>query len=264
MKVIEGYAKLYYRNNREKIKSRVKVWRENNRLRYLKNQADYYQKNKDKFKIYRGMNYDLLKHKRRAYYIKNKSHENENSRDYHISHKNDINRRCRAYYINNRDDILCRMRKYHMKRRALRNENRRERYSIDIGFKVNYLFANSIRRSLKSGKNSEHWERFVGYTLQDLMEYLESHFIEGMSWSNYGRGGWHIDHIKPMSLFKIKSVRCNEFRKCWSLSNLQPLWEMDNIYKSDTYLKCGGEKGGLVQVNLNQLNFKTDPIAHFR
>ena len=66
---------------------------------------------------------------------------------------------------------------------------------------------------------------------EDLEKHLESKFEEGMSWDNYGE--WHIDHIIPQSHFDINSADCEEFKKCWSLENLQPLWKKDNLKKSN-------------------------------
>lgn len=56
-----------------------------------------------------------------------------------------------------------------------------------------------------------------------------------MSWENYGRNGWHVDHIRPVISFNITSFDCNDFLECWSLSNLQPLWEADNLSKSSKF-----------------------------
>ena len=55
-----------------------------------------------------------------------------------------------------------------------------------------------------------------------------------MSWENYG-SYWHIDHIKPDSRFIYESVEDIEFKKCWALSNLQPLKAEDNLKKSNKW-----------------------------
>jgi len=67
----------------------------------------------------------------------------------------------------------------------------------------------------------------VGFTTLELMGHLEAQFKEGMSWDNYGRNGWHIDHICPISSFKFTSYNDKDFKECWSLENLQPLWERE-------------------------------------
>jgi hypothetical protein len=86
-----------------------------------------------------------------------------------------------------------------------------------------------IWRSLKYSKNGRRWEKLVGYTADDLMARLESLFADGMIWDNYGE--WHIDHIKPISSFNFESKHDPEFRECWGLQNLQPLWAKENISK---------------------------------
>lgn len=88
-----------------------------------------------------------------------------------------------------------------------------------------------MRRSLKGNKNGCHWEDLVDYTLEELKVHIENLFQSGMSWDNYGKYGWHIDHKYPISLFNIESYNCEDFKECWSLENLQPLWAMDNWIK---------------------------------
>jgi len=54
-----------------------------------------------------------------------------------------------------------------------------------------------------------------------------------MTWKNYGRNGWHIDHIIPVSKFDLT---CDaHVRACFHHSNMQPLWEADNIRKKNYY-----------------------------
>lgn len=91
-------------------------------------------------------------------------------------------------------------------------------------------------RSLSDTMSSQNsWEYYVPYTVEDLRAHLESQFEPGMSWSNYGRGGWHIDHIRPVSSFEFTNVNDADFQRCWALSNLQPLWEAENLSKSDAW-----------------------------
>lgn len=58
-----------------------------------------------------------------------------------------------------------------------------------------------------------------------------------MTWENYGRGKgkWHIDHVVPCSAFDL--TKPAEVRKCFALSNLQPMWGRQNIQKSDKTMK---------------------------
>jgi len=107
-------------------------------------------------------------------------------------------------------------------------------------FKMNDRMSTGIRKSLKFNtlsKNGRHWEDIVGYTVQELRKHLEKLFKPGMSWDNYK--DWEIDHIIPRSFFKFSSTNDVEFRYCWSLDNLQPLWENDNIIKGDKVILWG-------------------------
>lgn len=87
---------------------------------------------------------------------------------------------------------------------------------------------NSIVRGSKAGRK---WEGLVGYSVDDLIAHLERQFQPGMTWENYGRGGWHIDHEIPKVAFNYETPDHIDFRKCWALSNLRPLWELENLKK---------------------------------
>lgn len=43
--------------------------------------------------------------------------------------------------------------------------------------------------------------------------------------------GWHIDHKLPVASFNFDSPEHLDFKKCWALENLQPLWAKENISK---------------------------------
>lgn len=86
--------------------------------------------------------------------------------------------------------------------------------------------------TLKGSKAGVSWQKLVGYTIADLRAHLESKFTEGMTWANMGE--WHIDHIIPRKFFEFSSPNDVGFRQCWSLSNLQPLWAIDNLRKGSS------------------------------
>jgi len=102
--------------------------------------------------------------------------------------------------------------------------------------KISRRISASIRESLNGhSKNNIHWEELVGYTFNEFKMHMESLFVDGMTWKNHGNDGWHIDHIRPVSSFDITSYNCDDFKKCWSLNNLQPLWSVDNIRKGNKW-----------------------------
>lgn len=97
--------------------------------------------------------------------------------------------------------------------------------------RLNDSFRARLRRAVAEAKSGRPWEKLVGYSLEDLFNHLEARFKPGMTWDNYG--SWHIDHIKPISHFNYNSYEDVEFLMAWSLSNLQPLWALENIAKGN-------------------------------
>ena len=89
----------------------------------------------------------------------------------------------------------------------------------------------ALSNALKGKKNGRRWQALVGYSADELKIHLELQFNNGMSWENMGE--WHVDHIVPKSRFHYDNPDHPEFRVCWGLSNLQPLWKKDNLLKSD-------------------------------
>lgn len=71
----------------------------------------------------------------------------------------------------------------------------------------------------------------LGYTVEDLIKHLERQFTKGMSWENYGKDGWSIDHRIPLISFDYVSRECPSFKAAWALTNLQPLWATENSKK---------------------------------
>ena len=83
--------------------------------------------------------------------------------------------------------------------------------------------------SLHGVKCYRKWENLTGYTTDQLKEHLEKQFNNGMTWGNYGQ--WHIDHKIPVAAFNFEKPEDVDFKRCWALSNLQPLWAVDNLKK---------------------------------
>lgn len=77
------------------------------------------------------------------------------------------------------------------------------------------------------------WTGVLGYSFDDLKIRLETLFTEGMTWDRLAAGDIEIDHIIPRCAFHYETVEDEDFRRCWALSNLQPLWVKDNAAKGD-------------------------------
>jgi hypothetical protein len=100
---------------------------------------------------------------------------------------------------------------------------------------LNQRVANNLRnrlnRAIKCNYKSGSAVGDLGCSIDQLKAYLESKFQPGMTWDNYGRTGWHIDHIKPLSSFDLTNR--DQFVLACHYTNLQPLWAKDNMSKSD-------------------------------
>ena len=114
-----------------------------------------------------------------------------------------------------------------------RNDYQRNKRKSDIVFSLNGRVSTSINKCLSSGKQGWSWGNLVNYTIGDLKSHLESLFMPGMTWEN--RSKWHIDHIRPISSFNFKSHEDEEFKECWALKNLRPLWAKENIAKHNKW-----------------------------
>jgi len=103
-----------------------------------------------------------------------------------------------------------------------------QKFKDDPCFKLTNAMRSSLRQALLNKKSYSTF-KILGYSLSDLMKHLENLFQPGMLWSNYGK--WHVDHKIPLSRFNYTSPDDPQFKQCWALNNLQPLWAADNIRK---------------------------------
>ena len=144
------------------------------------------------------------------------------------------------------DNIYARQR-YHTKREYILEKQKRwnkenKEYINQYKKITDKKPINKIKRNLR--KRIKELIRYPATTSQKigcsgafLKIYLESKFQPGMSWDNYGFGNdkWHIDHIRPLSSFNLADEK--EIQKANHYSNLQPLWQKDNLSKGSKYNK---------------------------
>lgn len=97
--------------------------------------------------------------------------------------------------------------------------------------KVLSLIHRSVR-TLRRGIPTP-WAHVLGYDFERLKQHLESLFTEGMTWDAVLASEIEIDHILPRSSFYYETVDDPDFKACWELTNLQPLWKADNRSKGD-------------------------------
>lgn len=183
----------YYLKHKEKISEKNKRYRENNKEYFKEYNKKYWEDNKD-----------ILLERSKEW--------RENNKDYLLKWRENNPEKIKEYrdkYLKSESCKLHRKNWY---------ESIKKRKPYVLAWRS--VLNNSIKR-LNSEKESETIE-LLGYSAIELKEHLESLFLEGMSWKNYGE--WHIDHIKMVSEFD-KDTPLNVVN---SLDNLRPLWAKDN------------------------------------
>lgn len=155
----------------------------------------------------------------RKYKIKNSARDKINKRNHYEKHREKIKQRSATYKKENR---------------LSRNITNQKYLSIPKN-KIVHNFRTRIRQVLKKvNTKSDTTMRLVGCSKEFLIKYLESKFKKGMTWNNYGRCGWHVDHVIPCIKFDFSNPE--DQKQCFHYTNLQPLWEKENLVKGGKIL----------------------------
>jgi hypothetical protein len=177
--------------------------------------------------IYRGqckkcMNSDSVSH-----YSNNKEKIKEQNKIYVNKNSEKIKKR-RKIYVENNPNLF--------KDWIEKNKEHRRNYINNYNSNPISKLKNSLRSRINGLMNKKYnnprTTDLVGCDYEFLIIYIESKFINGMSWDNYGYYGWHLDHIIPLSSAKTEEELC----KLCHYTNLQPLWAEDNLKKSNKIL----------------------------
>lgn len=164
--------------------------------------------------------------------VADKKYREKNKDKVIIQHKNWVN--------NNREKLKEYHAQWRDKNRDKLNEKNRHwiqhKRKTDNSFRFKDRLRTAVWQCLKERNINKINTTFdlLGYTLEELMVHLEKQFTEGMAWDNYGE--WHVDHKIPMASFNFETVEDREFKLCWCLDNLQPLWGPDNLSKGTKLL----------------------------
>jgi excisionase family DNA binding protein len=92
-----------------------------------------------------------------------------------------------------------------------------------------------MRLMLYSKVKAKTTMKLIGCSPEELRAHIEKQFLPGMTWDNYGRDGWSIDHIIPCAQFDL-SIPDSQ-KVCFHYTNLQPLWHIDNIKKGKKHTR---------------------------
>lgn len=204
-------AKKYREKNREKVNKSAKKWRDENPEKYQETIKKYLEKNpqmtsKERLKKYRENDECRLKlsEKRKEWYQNNIEKEREKRKKY--------------YYENKK------------KERKKNDEWRKKKLKNDGFFRMKRRLRERIRDYMKGKTIGKKTKEIVGLEYEEFKTYISDKFTKGMTWENYGE--WHLDHIIP--LFEAKNEE--ELLKLNHYTNLQPLWDEDNLKKNRKYV----------------------------
>lgn len=178
----------------------------------------------------------------KKYYYENRHKYLENFRKYREKNKGYFKQKNQEYYLRNREADLLRQKawkeenkdhliQYRKSRKKEANEvyrkYKKERYHKDPVFRLKCNLRRTVSQLFSGKRKSKKTLEMLGCSFEEAKAYIEAKFKPGMSWDNYGK--WHIDHIVPLSSGKNEE----ELIKICHYSNLQPLWALENILKSN-------------------------------
>jgi len=200
-------SKCYFSDYRIINKSKLQLYHETWYNENKENIRDYCEKHKHRRQTTRKANYQLNiekeRKKSREYYYKNKKKQRLYNKEYQ--------KKWKPNYIKNRE-------------------------KNDIEFKILNRLRSRIRRAIQRNSKAGTTLDLLGCTTKKCREHLENQFLPNMTWKNYGFGNdkWNIDHIIPCDSFNMKKFE--DQKKCFHYTNLQPLWQKDNLLKNNKLL----------------------------
>lgn len=119
------------------------------------------------------------------------------------------------------------------KKREEINRYHRVKRKTDPIFNLKTMVRNRLKMFLKTKKITQRNKTFdlIGCTPEELKIHIEKQFKPGMSWDNWGRNTWHIDHAVPLGAANTME----DIEMLCHYSNLQPMWATENIKKKDKF-----------------------------
>jgi hypothetical protein len=160
----------------------------------------------------------------KEYYENNKERLAKYKHEWYERNKEKRSLQEKERYIKNKKRIIERVKRY-----------RKERLQNDVSYRILSNLRHRCSQAILHEYKSESTITLLGAPIEVVISHLESLFTEGMTWDNYGFGDgkWHIDHIKPCYLFDLTDVE--QQKQCFHYTNLQPLWQKDNLKKNKYY-----------------------------
>ena len=184
----------------------------------------------------------------KEYYAKNIEVLSEKSKKYHIEHRDTILERQRLYRINNIEKIKVGQRKYHRDNKDVTNRYLRNKIKTDINFKLKHTLRSRLRCAIKNNQKAGSAVKDLGCTISEFKIHIEKQFKLGMTWDNWSKAGWHIDHEIPLDAFDLTDIE--QFLQACHYTNLQPMWAKENLEKKNKLIWPNNNKAQTMRTEL--------------
>lgn len=218
----ERYKNKYHSDQefREQELVKCRLWQKNNKAHI----REYWQKNKKKYLMWA-----------KQWRERNKDKVAENNKKWKEKNRDKVRLLNKIWRQNNLEKARVSSRKCSKNHRKERQAYWRSKYQSDSIFKMTDHLRNRIRKVLKScnTKKSLHSIKLLGCNPFQLKNYIENKFNAEMSWENYGRLGWHLDHVRPLASFDLSDPEQQKI--AFHYTNLQPLWWHENLKKGKKF-----------------------------
>lgn len=255
-----AYNREYYAKNKEEMLAKQRARIAANPELFAARYRESYLKRKEKAKAERQARYqrnrDLERKQQAAYRAANLDAIREQQRQYRAEHREELARKAAARRLGSleqsrakdrarrsspeeRAKVVARVKEWvrnnRDRSRAWHRQRRKERLASDPAYRariaIRRRFYMAIRNQVYDGWVIRSGEavRLLGCTMPEFVRHIESLWTDGMSWSNWTRDGWHIDHIIPLSAFDLSDEE--QIKAACHYTNLRPLWAADNLSK---------------------------------
>lgn len=174
------------------------------------------------------------------YYQINKNDKLEHQKIYASNNKEKISIYINEYQSRNKEELSAKnkiRRETNIEKYRLRDKLYLQKYYKDPIFRIKLALRRAAKRLLFGKIKHVSTIKSLGCTIEHFIKQFETMFYnhpltnEKMTWNNYGKGvdKWHIDHIIPLVSFNLADKE--QYLKACHYTNLQPLWEIDNLKK---------------------------------
>ncbi len=122
---------------------------------------------------------------------------------------------------------------YQEHRRQYNRDYERNKKATDAVYRLKCNLRTRFIQAVKNGSKGGSAVSALGCSVVEFKAKMEALFQPGMTWENWGKVGWHLDHVIPLSAFDLTDP--SQVAKACHYSNLRPLWAIENLRKGATH-----------------------------